>query len=54
MEKPAESDQLPEEGAPEYTRDDAAGETSDEGNPGGRSDSDSDAGDATGNPASAG
>ena len=58
METPREeSDQLPEEApsgqvpdddGPEGARDEA------EKNPGGRGDSDSDAGDATGNPANAG
>jgi hypothetical protein len=51
-----ESDQRPEEGAPEYTPDDTPGGAREEAreNPGGRDDEDSDAGDATGNPANAG
>ena len=58
METPREeSDQLPEEGPPEQVPDDDAGaDVRDEAerNPGGRGESDSDAGDATGNPANAG
>ena len=58
METPREeSDQLPEE-APsgQVTDDDSSGAARDEAgeNAGGRSDQDSDAGDATGNPANAG
>jgi hypothetical protein len=51
-----ESDQLPEEAPPSHVPDDAGGEARDEAqeNPGGHGDADSDAGDATGNPANAG
>jgi hypothetical protein len=52
-----ESDQRPEEGPPEQVPDDDTGaDARDEAerNPGGRGESDSDAGDATGNPANAG
>ena len=58
METPREeSDQLPEEGpAGQVPDDDSSGAARDEAqeNPGGRGDRDSDAGDATGNPANAG
>ena len=58
METPREeSDQLPEEAPPEQVPDDDGGGSAREDaeqNPGGRGDSDSDAGDATGNPANAG
>ena len=58
METPREeSDQLPEEApAEQVPDDDGSGDARDEAgeNPGGRGDSDSDAGDATGNPANAG
>ena len=57
METPREeSDQRPEEGPPEQVPDDDAGDARDEAerNPGGRGEPDSDAGDATGNPANAG
>jgi len=51
-----ESDQLPEEGPPQQVPDDDGGAARDEAeeNAGGRGDADSDAGDATGNPANAG
>ena len=58
METPREeSDQLPEEGpSGQVPDDDSSGAARDEAgeNPGGRGDQDSDAGDATGNPANAG
>ena len=57
METPREeSDQRPEEAPPSQVPDDAGGSARDEAeeNPGGRGESDSDAGDATGNPANAG
>jgi hypothetical protein len=51
-----ESDQLPEEAPSEQVPDDTAGPARDDAgdNPGGRGDQDSDADDATGNPANAG
>ena len=57
METPREeSDQLPEEGPAGQVPDDAPGDARDEAgeSAGGRGDRDSDAGDATGNPANAG
>jgi hypothetical protein len=57
METPREeSDQRPEEAPSDHVPDDAGGAARDEAdqNPGARGDSDSDPGDATGNPANAG
>jgi hypothetical protein len=50
MESPDQSDQLPEEGAPEYTDDDVAGDEGETENPGGADDGDEDPEQATGNP----